>query len=102
MSSVSFDDYSDTINANRFNGIFLIAQAGITFHPGVPIKPPGKTILPGKGPGIGLGASSIRLGDAFSDPLVSIGGTIGYDKSLSATVGTSTVMDVQYVDCCEE
>ena len=62
----------------------------------------GTSILPGAGPGIGLGASSIRLGNAFSDPLVNIGGIIGYDKSISATVGTSTVMDVQYVDCCEE
>jgi hypothetical protein len=101
-SAVSFEDFSSTIDPNRFNGIFMIAQAGITFHAGVPIRPPGKTILPGRGPGVGLGLASIRLGDAFSDPVISIGATIGYDKSITGTVGSSTVMDVKYYDChCE-
>lgn len=101
ISGVNFEDFSSRIDPNNFNGIYLHAQAGITFHPGVPIRPPGQTILPGPGPGIGVGISSIRLGKAFSEPIPSIGLTVGYDKSISGTVGTSTVMSVQYSECCE-
>jgi len=101
ISKVSFEDFSAKIDPSQFEGIFLLAQAGITFHPGVPIRPPGRTIPPGPGPGIGVGASSIRLGNAFSDPLSSVGLSYGYDKSITGTVGTSSVMDVQILDCCE-
>ena len=82
----------------KFNGVFMLAQAGITFHPGLPVRPPGKSIPPGVGLGVGVAASTIRLGGAFSDP-INFGLAYGFDKSISGTIGSSTVIDSRVV-CC--
>jgi len=98
-SSISFEDYDDQLNPNNFNGQFAIVAAGITMHPGFPIRYPGESIPPGPGPGFGIGAAYIRCGNAFSSIFNNPGFAIGYDRSVSGTLGSSTVMDVK-ISCC--
>jgi RHS repeat-associated protein len=100
-SSINFDDYANEINIDNFNGVLMGVSAGVTAHPGVPIKPPGSSILPGTGPGVGLGASYVRLGNAFSDITDNPGVVAGYDRSVTGTVGSSTVVESKIVDCCD-
>ncbi len=99
LSGVSFEDYDDNINPNNFNGFFAVVQAGITFSPGLPIKPPGNSIPPGIGGGVGIGVSYMRLGKAFTTLDGLLGLTVGRDYSVSGSVGSSTVMDSKIVDC---
>jgi hypothetical protein len=101
-SSVSFEDYESKININNFNGVFLGVTAGITGHPGIPVRPPGKTILPGKGPGVGIGGAYVRLGNTYSKITDNPGLIAGYDKSITGSVGSSTVVESKIVNCCEQ
>jgi hypothetical protein len=101
-SSARFEDYDSKINADNFSGLFMGVSAGITGHPGVPIRPPGNSILPGRGPGMGLSGSYFRLGNAFSKITDNPGIIVGYDKSISGTIGSSTVVESKIVDCCED
>jgi RHS repeat-associated protein len=98
LSNVCFDDYSPIVNPDSFNGVFLSSQGGMTFHPGVPIRPPGYSITPGPGPGVGVSIGTTRLGDSYAAFGASV--TYGFDKSISGTIGTSTVVDSKIVDCC--
>lgn len=100
FGSASFDDYDTAINPYNFNGSFAIVQAGITYSPGLPVKPPGMSIPPGKGPGVGIGASYIRLGNAYSSIKDPAGLVVGFDRSVGGSYGSSTVMNVKYEKCC--
>lgn len=100
-SPAQFEDYDSMINVGNFNGLFMGVSAGITGHLGVPIRPPGNSILPGNGPGVGLSGSYVRLGSSFSNITNNPGIIVGYDKSITGTIGSSTVVESKIVDCCE-
>jgi hypothetical protein len=82
---VSFEDYDDVINPGNFNGVFEAVQVGATI------------------PGLGIGGAAgyMRLGKAFTP--MEIGSiftlTFGRDRSISGTLGKSTVIDSKIVNC---
>ena len=99
VSTATFEDYNTRIKPDNFNGWFLMGAAGITAHPGIPVRPPGLSILPGAGPGVGISGSYIRLVNAFSSLTDNPGIIYGFDKSLSGTIGSSTVVDIEFAEC---
>ena len=79
-SGITFVDSLHSPNPDVFNGEFLYASAGIAI---------GKW---------GFGASSIKLGAAKS---VGYGRLAGLDASIGFLIGTSTVIDSHFEDCCK-
>ena len=76
-SQVTFKDPLDSINPQVFSGNYAAGQVGLT----VPFGP-------------GYGAYAIGMGDATAIDHGRI--DIGYDASISGTIGTSTVTSVTY------
>lgn len=79
--SISMHDFDDTIKPFNFNGVFVAAgvNAGI---------------------GIGSSLSNIRLGNVFSDKLINYGTFKGIDISISISMGSSQVTNVDWKSCC--
>lgn len=79
---VEFYDHSDNINPDNFNGWAFTAQAGVVW-------------------GIGGNVSKTTLGHVYSDGAASLSGAYGFDESAMISIGSSTVMDLQWEQRCQ-
>ena len=97
-SAVTFKDPWPCPDENSLSGLFLTGAAGISF--GAIPNPNNPRIGTGL-PGLGLGASYTQMGDAISIGWPP-GYSVGRDKSISATLGSATVMGVKVKSCCNK
>ncbi len=97
QSDVSFTDPFTFINSAAFEGDGFIAQAGVSWPPTLAIKQ-GQILAGEPNAPHGGGYSAIRLGNAGS---VGPGDLYGFDLSLEALYGKSTVTSSETIDCCE-
>jgi hypothetical protein len=74
-------DFNQTIKPNTFNGEFFTVAGTIAV-------------------GGGWSVSNTTLGDVFSEDYINIGFVKGGDISMSMTLGTSTLIDVKWENCC--
>ncbi len=97
VSDISFEDYSQVLDPNGFNGKFTMGGAAVTVG-AIPLPPPlTSRIGPGM-PGIGVSVGYVQFGNNFSDPLPP-GVVVGRDKSITGAVGSSTVTSVTQASC---
>jgi hypothetical protein len=96
--SVTFEDGLSTPDPNVFDGRFLYAGAGFGL-PRTPAQQFGVQLAGGGNPPNGVSASAIQLGGARA---IGVGPMWGFDFSIGALAGTSTVLDGGVEDCCEK
>jgi hypothetical protein len=95
LSDVAFDDYLPYLDTRVFNGVFLLASAGVTFGT-TPIR--GAASVGAGRTGLGIGLTIARLGNAFSLPFWP-GPILGRDFSIGGTIGSSTVTYAKMEPC---
>jgi RHS repeat-associated protein len=96
-TDTAFEDFDDCPDPAAFNGWFVSGGAGMTAG-AVPIRPApmaGTGLL-----GIGVSVGAVNLGGAKS---VSFrpGASMGTDKSITGSIGSSTVIEVTAKKCCD-
>lgn len=97
-SDVKLTDPFEFINISSFDGDGYIAQAGLSWPPTQEQKL-GQIIAGQPNLPHGGGCSSIRLGFASG---TGCSGLFGFNLSLEALYGSSTVWDRKIIDCCDD